>query len=97
MLNTGWHLGQIKEASVDPKIQSQFKNEKLESESKQNPASKKNLPDDTKQKHDQVKSSDKSHSGTLKRKKILSGEYFSICYKILPIIHQNVIFLMIYR
>ena len=70
MLNTGWHLGQIKEASVDPKSQSQFKNDKLESESKQNLISKKNRSDDTKQKHDKIKSSDKSHSGTLNSIKI---------------------------
>ena len=65
MLNTGWQLGQIKEASVDPKIQSQFKNENLESESKQNLISKKNRSDDTKRKHDKIKSFDKLHSGTL--------------------------------
>ena len=65
MLNTGWHLGQIKEASVDPKSQSQFKNDKLESESKQNLKSKKNRSDDTKRKHDKIKSFDKLHSGTL--------------------------------
>ena len=65
MLNTGWHLGQIKEASVDPKIQSQLKNEKLQSESKQNLISKKNRSDDTNQKHDKIKSFDKLYSGTL--------------------------------
>ena len=48
MLNAGWHLGQIKEESVDPKIQRQSKNEKLTPKRKQNPTSKKNRSDDTK-------------------------------------------------
>ena len=78
MLNAGWHLGQIKEESVDPKIQRQSKNEKLKPKSKQNPTSKKNRSDETKRINEKIKSSAKSHSGTLKRKKILSGEYFSI-------------------
>ena len=65
ILNTGWQLAQIKEAGVDPKIQSQSKNEKLEPESKQNPILKNNRSDDKKRIHDKIKSSAKSHSGTL--------------------------------
>ena len=44
----------------------------------QNPTPKKNRSNDTKQKHDKITSSDKSHSGTLNSKKILEGKYFSI-------------------